>query len=178
METILRNTLRLAITSCRRLLEEDYLLQLEGRYGIRRDGQMEPLERLDHLDAIGLAERRAIEDALKHEQLQEQNLSQAIVRFVRESAFTALNRLAALKLMENPARGIIIESVGKKDQSRGFRQFVLISPEALRDKPDGGYSLYLELLIGDLAQTLGALFDLSMPQSIPFPEPDLLEPGA
>lgn len=169
METTLRNTLRLAITSCRRLLEEDYLLQLEGRYGIRRDGQMEPLERLEHLDAIGLSERRAIEAALKHEQLQEQNLSQAITRFVRESAFTALNRLAALKLMENPSRGLILESVGKKDQSRGFRQFMLISPEALRDKPDGGYQLYLELLIGDLAQTLGALFDLSMPQSILFP---------
>ena len=44
METTLRNTLRLAITSCRRLLEEDYLLQLEGRYGIRADGSMEPLD--------------------------------------------------------------------------------------------------------------------------------------
>src|SRR4051812_24988047 len=98
METTLRNSLRLAITSCRRLLEEDYLLQLEGRYGIRRDGQIEPLERLEHLDAIGLAERRAIEAALKHEQLQAQNLPQAITRFVRESAFTVLNRLAALKL--------------------------------------------------------------------------------
>ena len=60
METSLRNTLRLTITSCRRLLEEDYCLQLEGHYGIRADGQMEP-SGLQHLDARGKAERGAIE---------------------------------------------------------------------------------------------------------------------
>jgi hypothetical protein len=169
METALRNTLRLTITSCRRLLEEDYLLQLEGRYGIRPDGSMELIDTLKNLDTQGRAERRSIEAALKHETLQEKKLPQAITRFVRESAFTALNRLAALKLMENPARGLIAESIGKKEQSKGFRQFVMISPEALRDKPDGGYRLYLELLIGDLAQALGALFDRSLPQSILFP---------
>lgn len=175
MESTIRNTLRLAITSCRRLLEGDYLLQLEGRYGVRADGRMEPLESLAHLDASGLADRRSIEAALQHEQLQEGDLPQAITRFVRESAFTALNRLAALKLMENPARKLIAESVGRKDQSRGFRQFVMISPEALRDKPDGGYGLYLQLLIGDLSPTLGMLFDLSMPQSILFPSQTCLD---
>ncbi len=169
METSIRNTLRLAITACRRLLEGDYLLQLEGRYGIRADGRMEPLTSLAQLDAGGMADRRSIEAALQHEQLQEQDLPQSITRFVRESAFTMLNRLAALKLMEDPARKLITESVGRKEQSRGFRQFMMISPEALRDKPDGGYGLYLQLLIGDLSQTLGMLFELSMPQSILFP---------
>jgi hypothetical protein len=169
MDSALRNTLRLAITSCRRLLEEDYLLQLEGRYGFRADGKMESLEKLTYLDANGLAERRSIEAALHHEQIQEQDLPQAMARFVRESAFTALNRLAALKLMENPARGLIVESIGQKEQSKGFRQFVLISPEALRDKPDGGYRLYLNLLIASFNKTLGALFDRSLPQSILFP---------
>lgn len=169
METTLRNTLRLTITSCRRLLEEDYLLQLEGRYGIRGDGQMESLSVLEHLDATGLAERRSIEAALQHEKLQEKQLPLAITRFVRESAFTALNRFAALKLMEDPTRGLIIESVGQKEQSKGFRQFLMISPEALRNKSDGGYRLYLELLIGDVAQAFGALFDQAMPQSILFP---------
>jgi len=169
METALRNTLRLAITSCRRLLEEDYFLQLEGRYGIRADGKMEPADSLEHLDAIGLAERASIEAALQHEKFQEGQLTQALARFVRESAFTALNRLAALKLMENPARRLILESVGKKDQSKGFRQFLMISPEAVRGKPDGGYRLYLELLIDDLTHTQGALFNRSLPQSILFP---------
>jgi hypothetical protein len=35
MGTSLRYTLRLAITACRRLLEQDYLLQIEGCYSIR-----------------------------------------------------------------------------------------------------------------------------------------------
>lgn len=169
METQLRNTLRLTITSCRRLLEEDYYLQLEGRYGIRANGSMETLESLEHLDAIGLAQRRSIEAALQHEKLQEKDLPRAVTRFVRESAFTALNRLAALKLMEHPVRALIVESIGKKEQSKGFRQFLMISPEAVRNKPDGGYQLYLELLIDDLANAQGALFDRSLPQSILFP---------
>jgi hypothetical protein len=169
METSLRNTLRLAITSCRRLLEEDYLLQLEGRFGIRPDGEMETLEGMDHLDAAGRAERRAIQASLLHEKIQEKVLPQAITRFVRESAFTMLNRLAALKLIEHPSRGLIYESVGQKELSRGFRQFMMVSPEALRDKGDGGYRLYLDLLFDDLGQALGVLFDRSLPQSILFP---------
>jgi hypothetical protein len=174
IENSLRNTLRLTITSCRRLLEEDYRLQLEGHYGIRTDGNLEPLSGLQHLNARGRAERRSIEAALRHETIQEKELSLAIERFVRESAFTALNRLAALKLMEHPTRGLIVESIGQKELSKGFRQFVMISPEALRDKADGGYRLYLELLLDDLGQTLGALFDRSLPQSILFPSPTCL----
>lgn len=174
IENNLRNTLRLTITSCRRLLEEDYRLQLEGYYGIRADGQMEPISGLQHLNAKGKAERRSIEAALRHEKIQEKEISLSIEHFVRESAFTALNRLAALKLMEHPSRGLIVESIGKKELSKGFRQFVMISPEALRDKSDGGYRLYLELMLDDLGQTLGALFDRSLPQSILFPSPTCL----
>ncbi len=174
MDTALRNTLRLTITSCRRLLEEDYLLQLEGRYGIRSDGSIEPLSSLQHLDVAGKAERLSIEASLQHEKLQEKELPHAITRFVRESAFTALNRLAALKLMEHPSRGLIAETIGQKELSKGFRQFVMISPEALRNKPDGGYRLYLELLFDDLGLALGALFNRSLPQSILFPTPTCL----
>ncbi len=169
MESSLRNALRLTITSCRRLLEEDYLLQLEGRYGIRLDGSLERLESLEHLDAAGKAERQSIEASLQHEKIQEKELSTAIKRFVRESAFTALNRLAALKLMEHPSRGLIPETVGQKELSKGFRQFMMIAPEALRNKADGGYRLYLELLFDDLGQALGVLFDRALPQSILFP---------
>ena len=77
METSLRNTLRLTITACRRMLEEDYLLQLEGRYGIRADGSMEPLASLQHLDATGKAERLSIDASLQHERIQEKDLPRA-----------------------------------------------------------------------------------------------------
>lgn len=174
MESNLRNTLRLTITSCRRLLEEDYRLQLEGQYGIHADGTLELLSGLQHLDAKDKAERRSIEAALHHETIHDKQIGLALERFVRESAFTGLNRLAALKFMEHPARSLLVESIGKKDQSKGFRQFAMISPEALRDKADGGYRFYLELLLDDLGQILGALFDRTLPQSILFPSPTCL----
>ena len=43
MDKSLRNTLRLAITNCRKLLEEDYARQLEGQYGVHANGNIEAL---------------------------------------------------------------------------------------------------------------------------------------
>ena len=174
LESNLRNTLRLAVTSCRRLLEEDFYLQLEGTYGILPGGVILPDQQVGRLTPSLLFKRHSIEAALRHVTTQEKEISLAVERFVRESAFTALNRLAAIKLMDHPIRGLILESVGSKELSKGFRQFGMVSPEALRDKEDGGYRLYLELLLDDLAKTLGALFDRSLPQSILFPSPTCL----
>jgi len=63
--TLIYNT----VVQCRRLLEEDLARQLEGTYGIHADGAFEPLESLAHLDAVGWADRRAIEAAVRHEEL-------------------------------------------------------------------------------------------------------------
>ncbi len=172
MDKALRTLLYNAVVKCRRLLEEDFALQLEGAYGIHvADGTVRPLAGLKHLDAVGRADRRAIEAALRHFAAPgtEAKPVAAVERYVRESAFTFLNRLAALKLMEHPSRGLIQPSVGAGAQSKGFAQFALLSPEALRGEPDGGYRLYLELLFDDLAQVLGILFDRTAPTSLLFP---------
>ncbi len=173
MDKSLRNALYTTVVQCRRLLEQDLALQLEGGFGIHADGS---LERLDHLtlDAVGRADREAIEAALQHYQVAGAEPADAVERYVRESAFTALNRLAALKLMEHPARALILSSVGEEDRSRGFSQFGLISPEAMRNQADGGYRLYLELLFDDLGRALGVLFDRSLPTSILFPSQSCL----
>ncbi len=167
-----RTLLYNAVVKCRRLLEEDFALQLEGTYGIHvTGGSVSPLSGLVHLDAVGRADRRAIEAALRHFAVPGSGTkpAAAVERYVRESAFTFLNRLAALKLMEHPSRSLIQPSVGAGEHSRGFTQFALLSPEALRGQPDGGYRLYLELLFDDLAQVLGVLFDRTAPTSILFP---------
>ena len=176
MDKSLRNVLYATVVQCRHLLERDLALQLEGRYGVYMDGTIEPLEGLGHLDAGDRADRRAIEAALRHgiaapggSGVTGAARRGAVERFVRESAFTTLNRLAALKLMEHPSRSLIQPSVGAVDQSKGFQQLRLVSPEAMRAQPDGGYRLYLELLFDDLGQTLGALFDRTVPTSILFP---------
>ena len=178
MDQSLRNTLYAAVVGCRRLLEEDFRQQLEGVYGIHADGRLEPLSALVRLDAVGRAERCGLEAAVQHTALTLQGKDRqqrALAQLVRESAFTFLNRLAALKLMEQPQRALIQPGIGAGAQSRGFRQFAMLSPEALRDEPDGGYRLYLELLCDDLALTLGALFDRSQPQSVLFPTQSCLQ---
>ena len=176
MDKDLRNLMYNAVVQCRRSLEQDLALQLEGTYGIHADGTVEPLETLSHLDAVGRADRRAIEAFIGHEEAAGAKQKEAVERFLRESAFTALNRLAALKLMEHPSRALIQPSIGDGDQSKGFQQFSLLSPEAMRARPappagpgTGGYRLYLELLYDDLAQVLGVLYDRTLPTSILFP---------
>jgi hypothetical protein len=175
MDKALRNVIYNIVVQCRRLLERDLALQLEGTYGVHADGTVEPLEGLAHLDAVGRADRQAIEAAIRHEEVSGASRREAIERYIRESAFTFLNRLAALKLMEHPSRALIQPSVGAGDQSKGFLQFSMLSPEAMRAQPDGGYRLYLELLFDDLRQTLGALFDRTLPASILFPSQPCLQ---
>jgi len=175
MDKALRNALYTTVVKCRHLLERDLALQLEGTYGIHADGTVEPLEHLTHLDAVGRADRKAIEAAIRHEEVAGASRREAVERYVRQSAFTFLNRLAALKLMEHPSRALIQPSVGAGDQSKGFLQFSLISPEAMRGQPDRGYRLYLELLFNDLGQALDVLFDRTLPTSILFPTQPCLQ---
>ena len=174
MDQALRDKLYTPVVRCRQALEADFRLQLEGHYGVHADGHVEPLAGLTHLDAVGRADRRAIEAALAHEQAAGASRVEALARFVRESAFTCLNRLAGLKLMEDPSRALILPAIGQGQLSKGFQQFALVSPEAMRGQPDGGYRLYLEMLFDDLAQALGVLFDRSLPTSILFPSPACL----
>ncbi|MBW2309141.1 MAG: hypothetical protein JRG73_19635 [Deltaproteobacteria bacterium] len=175
MKPSLRSHIYNAVVQCRRLLESDFSRQLEGTYGVHTDGTFEPLDGLTHLDAVGRADRQAIEAAIRHEEVAGATRQEAVERYVRESAFTFLNRLAALKLMEHPSRALIQPSVGAGDQSKGFQQFSLLSPEAMRAQPGGGYRLYLELLFDDLSQTLGVLFDRTLPTSILFPTQSCLQ---
>lgn len=179
METALRNTLRLTITACRRMLEEDFRLQMEGRFDIKYSNDLTEPKSLSHLDFAGKLDRQAIVAAINHEIAEGSSFDSALDRFIRESAFTMQNRLAALKLLEHPSRGLIPESVGKKDNSRGYKQFAMVSPEMMRsaakDRADGGYCLYLQMMFDDLANAVGVLFDRTLPQSILFPSTTCLD---
>jgi len=183
MEQALRNQLHNTVANCRHLLEEDFGQQLEGTYGLHPDGTFEPLESLSHLDAVGRAERQAIEAYLAHQQAVGTTQVRAYERYLRESAFTFLNRLAALKLMEDPARALIQPTLKGVEQAKGFQQFAMLSQAALHGEGDpstglgtgGGYRLYLELLFDDLSHALGAVFDRTVPTSILFPTTSCLQ---
>lgn len=170
LDRTVRNELRKVVVECRELLLGDLAEQLEGRYGIHRtSGTIEPAERL-RLDAEERRNREAIEAAIRHNQTTHDcSAPEAVERFLREAAFTILNRLAALKLMEHPARGVIRESVGGGRQSKGFKQFQMVCPEVARAASDGGYQRYLEYLFDDLATEMAVLWDRGLPASALFP---------
>ncbi len=166
MDKAARDELRPAVIAARETLERDFREQMEGQYGIYANGEIKPLDGLTHLTAVGRADRNAIISAIEHYQSAR---AEAVARFVRESAFTALNRLAALKLMEADNRKLIRISVGAHRDSAGFKEFAQISPPLCLGLADGGYQFYLELLYDDLAYQLGVLFDRDLPQAILFP---------
>ncbi len=176
MDKSLRNSLRLAITNCRKLLEDEYARQLEGKFGVHANGKIETFEKLPLLGQKGKVERQVIEATLLHEETSGITLPEAIERYIRESAFTTLNRFFALKLMEHPNRKLIQESISKGNQSKGFQQFAMVSPAAFQGEADGGYRFYLKLLIDDLSNGVGVLFDNEQLQSILFPSSTCLLP--
>lgn len=183
MDKATRDQLRAAVVAARELLESDFFEQLEGQYGIRASGEMRAANSLTHLDTFGHARRQSIISTILHYAGKDaRGLSfadnaekamtvsaVAVARYVREAAFTALNRLAALKLMEAENRRLIRPSVGAYRDSTGFKEFSQVSPELVHALPDGGYAFYIQLLYDDLAYDLHFLFDRDLPQAVLFP---------
>lgn len=172
MDQELRNALRNAVNQLRRVLEESAYEQLESTYGILKDGTLIPPQQVPPLLAPEARRRRdEIEAAVRHEfeMLRgKDRWAGAVEKFARESAFTLLNRLAALKLMER--RGLVPECVSRGAESQGFRDFRDVAPSLAQAQADGGYRLFLELLFDDVAGEVRVLFDRTLPPSHLFPE--------
>jgi len=173
MDQELRNKLRRAVNELRTVLEESVYEQLESTYGILRDGRLVPVEDVPPLRANDELRRRRqeIEQAIRHEEalLEGQDrTARAVEKFVRESAFTTLNRLAALKLMER--RKLVPTCISHGPESDGFRLFREIAPGLAHSQADGGYRLFIELLFDDIAHGVRVLFDRTLPTSYLFPD--------
>ena len=130
-----RNALAKMVGDCRRLLIEDIGKQLQGTYGLQPDGSALPVDALGHLDernreiACELREWQAHLAANEVGQGAKQRAA-AFERMTRETAFTALNRLAALRLCEE--RGHVIECVRRGMASDGFQLFERLTGRCAR----------------------------------------------
>ncbi len=174
MDTEIRNTLRNAVVACRRVLEADVQAQLEGTFGIHPDGTIEPIGDMPTLsrDARLAGARGRLEAGVRHLMASGATPADAVDRFAREVAFTYLNRLAALKMME--ARKLIPQSIGAGAESRGFKEFAQVAPAVCRGERDGGYRRYLELMFDEVSAEIRVLFDRRQPASAIFPRPETL----
>src|SRR5690242_16795398 len=175
MDKDARNAIQRATQTARALLEREVGQQLEGVYDIRLDGTIRG-EPGAHLDETQRLIREKLIAAVNHHGSLGRLRVDAVGDYLREAAFTTLNRFVALKMLE--ARELVQECVSRGDQSSGFREFGGLAP-GLVQLPDQGYRLYLESIFDEIAQEVGILFDRRDPSGLIWPRRqalnDLLE---
>lgn len=166
-----RGRLQKLVNACRALLSEDFSIQLQQVYGLDPNtGDVTPMARLTHLDDRQRHTAEVLRQVLGHYLGANANDTAhriaVIDRMVREQAFTVLNRMAALLMME--ARGQLFESVSKGYQSRGFQSYARLAATALGETGQA-YQTYLFSLFDELAQEMRGLFDRFAANGLMFP---------
>src|SRR5215813_8523089 len=100
MDNATRKLIQEATQSARKLLEREYSEQLEGVYDILLDGSVAP-EAGAHLDPRQRLIRRKLVGTINHKIEKGQKAGDAVAEYLREAAFTTLNRFVALKMLES-----------------------------------------------------------------------------
>src|SRR6478672_7725976 len=124
MDRETRNAIERATQRARKLLEEDFAAQLEGNFDVQRDGVV-AVRAGGHLSARQAFQRERIVAAIEHKRAAGMNPPDAARDYLRDAAFTTLNRFVALKMLE--ARELVQECITDGEQSPGSRS----SPTAL-----------------------------------------------
>jgi hypothetical protein len=130
-----RARLQRFVAEARSLLMDEFAKQFQQDYGLDPDaGGVAELDSLAHLDDRRLETARILREILDHYLTSDlgqgaQARKAALERMVREQAFTTLNRLAALRMMES--RGLVLECVGKAYQSKAFQLYQRVAGTAL-----------------------------------------------
>ena len=174
-----RNRLQKLVSDCRKLLSQEFSIQLQQTYGIDpHSGEVAGLDRLTHLSDRDRQTAQLLRDTLAHylavDADDKDHRIAAIDRIIREQAFTVLNRLAALLMME--ARGLLAAAVvSQGQQSQAFELYKMVSGSSLGETGEA-YRTFLFSLFDEFAIDLPALFDRYAAQGRLFPrEPALLE---
>ena len=155
MDKDTRNRIQRATEAARALLEHEYGEQLQGVFDIRLDGTIEA-EPGEHLDAPQRVLRTKLVTAVLHQGASGMNKADAVAAYLREAAFTTLNRFVALKMLE--ARELVQECISRGDQSAGFKEFTGLAA-GLVQLPDHGYRIYIESLFDEIGREVRELFD-------------------
>ncbi len=166
-----RNRLQKLVSDSRKQLTEEFTLQLQQDYGLDpKTGEVTELERLNHLSDRERHTATLLRETLAHylalEGAGKSQRQAAIDRIIREQAFTVLNRLAALLMME--ARGLLLPAVSQGTQSQAFELYRHLAGTALGETGEA-YQTFLFSLFDEFAIDLPALFDRFAPQGRLFP---------
>ena len=172
MEKTTRSAIERATQRARRLLEDDFAAQLEGTFDIRLNGSIAASPG-GHLSPAQVSSRFKITAAIDHKIAAGMSSAAAVADYVRDAAFTTLNRFVALKLLE--ARGLVQRCISGGEQSAGYAEYCGMAP-GVALLPDGaGYRLYLESLFDELSTEVKVLFDRRDPASVLWPRRQTFE---
>ncbi|MHC2261400.1 Eco57I restriction-modification methylase domain-containing protein [Sinorhizobium meliloti] len=172
MDKATRNAIERATQQARKLLDDDFSAQLEGTFDVLRSGVVAP-EGGAHLSARQQFERGKIVAAIEHKRAAGTIAAEAVTEYVRDAAFTTLNRFVALKMLE--ARQLVQECITRGEQSAGFKEFCGLAP-GLALLPDAaGYRLYIESLFDEFSTEIKVLFDRRDAASVLWPKRQTFE---
>lgn len=167
MDKDIRNAIERATQRARKILEQDFTAQLEGDFDIHRTGTVASNAGA-HLSAREAFQREQIVATIDHKRAAGMGAPEAVADYVRDAAFTALNRFVALKMLE--ARGLLQECITKGEQSSGYREFCGLAPGLPLLPDSAGYRLYIESLFDELSTEVKVLFDRRDPASVLWPK--------
>lgn len=172
MDKATRNAIERATQQARKLLDEDFSSQLEGTYDVLRSGVI-ALTGGAHLSSHQQFQRDKIVAAVEHKRATGTSAVEAVTDYVRDSAFTTLNRFVALKMLE--ARQLVQECITKGEQSAGFKEFCGMAPGVALLPDAAGYRLYVESLFDEFSTEIKVLFDRRDAASVLWPKRQTFE---
>ena len=172
MDKATRNAIERATQQARRLLDEDFSSQLEGTFDVLRTGIIAPKGGA-HLSARQQFQREKIVAAIEHKLAARTTTIEAVKDYVRDAAFTTLNRFVALKMLE--ARQLVQECITKGEQSSGYREFCGMAPGVALLPDATGYRLYVECLFDEFSTEIRVLFDRRDAASVLWPKRQTFE---
>jgi hypothetical protein len=177
MDKPTKDAIRELVLNLRKTLEAEIEREL-GRYGIYANRAWIAADELPRLTEKERDEDRPrLEAAIRREQDAGLDQAEAVRAFIRETAYTHMNRLLGLKCME--VRGLITETITTRpiysDRSQRHRDYLDEHPEAHR-APDRGLMAMLQEAYAEASQQIGMVFDPDSDYSIAWPRPaDLKE---
>ena len=172
MDKATRNAIERATQQARKLLDEDFSSQLEGTFDVLRSGVIASKGGA-HLSARQQSQRDKIVAAIEHKRAAGMTAVEAVTDYVRDAAFTTLNRFVALKMLE--ARELVQECITKGEQSAGYREFCGMAPGVALLPDAAGYRLYIESLFDEFSTEIKVLFDRRDAASVLWPKRQTFE---
>jgi hypothetical protein len=172
MDKVTREAIRTATQRARELFDKDFSRQLEGTFDVLLSGVIAP-NGGSHLSAHEQFQRDKIIAAIAHKCAAGTTAMQAVTDYVRDAAFTTLNRFVALKMLE--ARQLVQECITKGEQSAGYREFCGMAPGVALLPEAAGYRLYVESLFDEFSTEVKVLFDRRDAASVLWPRRQTFE---